>query len=218
MVSGCAGLEGKIDGAGVRILEQDFAPVRAAILRAEHATLGIRAVRMSEGSDEYDLGIARIDQDAADLPGVGETEEGPVFAGIDGFVHARAMGDVGAHVRLAGADVEGGRRGRRQRQRTDRAGRLAVEDRLPGAAGILGCPHSAVYGAEIEMAAIPGNPRHGEHPAPAEGADEAPLQRLKHRGIDRRLSAQRTQGAEDTQPSRNEQTASVAHRSSSVLS
>jgi hypothetical protein len=67
------------------------------------------------------------------------------------------------------------------------------------------------------MPAIPGNPRHREHPAAAKRTDEAPLQRLKHRRIDRRLSAQRTEGAHHTQPDRNNQTESAAHWSSPIF-
>lgn len=56
---------------------------------------------MSQRRHEHDVGIARIDQYAADLPAVGETDERPVPARIGRLIHAIAMDDVGAHVRFA---------------------------------------------------------------------------------------------------------------------
>ncbi len=70
---GVAGLEGEIDGAGVGVAEQGLFPRRPAILRAEHAAHRIGRVRMAQRRHQHHIGIARIDEDPADLLRVGET-------------------------------------------------------------------------------------------------------------------------------------------------
>src|SRR5215469_3885716 len=138
-----ARLEGEIDGAGVGILVENFRPVPPAITRTEDAALRIGAVGMTQGSDVHQVGILWIDQNARDLAGVGQADLRPVRATVRGLVHAVALRDVGAPVGFARSHVEGPRAGRRDRQGSDRAHRLAVEDRLPRPAGVLRGPYAA---------------------------------------------------------------------------
>ena len=92
------------------------------------------------------------------------------------LVHAVALGDVRAHVGLAGADVDHARIRRREREGADRADRLPVEDRLPGAAGVGRLPDAAVHAAEVEVQRLGRHAGDGEHAAAAERPDEAPVQ------------------------------------------
>jgi hypothetical protein len=115
---------------------------------------------------------------------IAQADVRPGLAGVCGFVYAVALGDVRTHVRLAAADVEDFRIGRRKRERADRADALAIEDRLPGTAGIAGLPHAAVDRTEIEMPRVPGDTGGGEHAAGAERPDRAPVQVLEQARVD----------------------------------
>ena len=66
------------------------------------------AVGVAEGGDEQGVGVPRIDEDAADLLGVLQAGGGPGLAPVRRAEEAAALGDVRAHVRLAGAGVDGG--------------------------------------------------------------------------------------------------------------
>ena len=96
------------------------------------------------------FGIARVDDDLRDLLAVAQAEVRPRLAGVGGLVDAVAGREVGALQPFAAADVDDVRVRRRDRDRADRAGRLVVEDRRPGAAVVGRLPHAAVDGADVE--------------------------------------------------------------------
>src|SRR6185503_10334043 len=156
------------------------------------------------GGQEDAVGVARVDQDAPDLLRVGEADVRPRPPAVRRLVGAVALGDVGAHVRLAGADIEDARVGGREGDGPDGSDGLAVEERAPGAAGVRRLPHAAVDAAEIEVLALARHARHREHAPAAERAQETPAQLLELRGVHvsraRRLGGrgegQREQGAE----------------------
>jgi hypothetical protein len=97
-------IEGEVYGAGVVVLAQDFLPGLPAVSRAEDSALGIGAVAVSESGDEDEVGVLRIHEDLPDLAGVRKADGRPRPAAVGGLVHAVAVGDVGPHVGLAGAD------------------------------------------------------------------------------------------------------------------
>src|SRR6185436_4289378 len=169
-----AGAEGDVDGAGVGVLEEDLLPALASVRRAEDAALRVGAVGMAEGRQEHAVGVAGIDDDSPDLLRVRETDVAPGAPAVRGLVGAVALRDVGAHVRLARADVEDARVGRGEGDGSDGPDGLAVEDRPPGAAGVGRLPDPAVDAAEVEVLALARHPRHREHAAAAERADEPP--------------------------------------------
>src|SRR5262249_62035351 len=72
------------------------------------------------------------------------------------------------------ADKSGGEIGRRARQGPAGAGRLIIEDRVPGAAEIVGLPDAAIIDADVEdIGLLAHAPR--AHGAPAaERTDHAP--------------------------------------------
>ena len=105
-MSGVAGLEGKIDRARVGVEEKHARPVLAAVVGAEDAALRVGAIGVAQCRHENALGIARIDEDAADLARVLQADLAPVLAAVGRFVHPVAMRDVGAHIGLAGADID----------------------------------------------------------------------------------------------------------------
>ena len=75
-----------------------------------------------------------------------------------------------------------------------------VEDRIPGAAVVVGLPHAAVDRADVEHVRLVGNSDGGLGAAAAERADHAPSQLGVHRGIDllrlRRGGREREHGKE----------------------
>jgi hypothetical protein len=134
---------------------------------------------MSERRDVDEIGILGMNDDAADLLRVGESDARPRLPAIDRFEHPLALRDIGAHVRLARSDVDHLRIRRRDRNRPDRTDRLRVEDGMPRAAGIHGLPHSAIHAAEVEVLRLTRDSADGEHASGAERSDEAPVKILK---------------------------------------
>src|SRR5205823_5556406 len=183
----------EVDRAGVLVGPEDFLPRRAAVARAEHAALRVRAVRMAERCGVDDVRVGRMHDHAADLLRIVEADVRPRLPAVGRLVHAVALGDVGAHVGLAAADVNHLRIRRRHGQRADRADRLPVEDRLPRAAGVDRLPHPAVHAAEVEMLRLARHARDREDAAGAKRPDEAPAQLLEMGRIDGRIGTDRQQ-------------------------
>ena len=118
-------------------LVENFLERASAVGRTENAALLVRAVRMAENRDEEPVWIGRVDDDLRNLLAVAQAEVRPGLAGVGGFVHAVAGGEIGALQSFAAADVDDVRIGLRDRQRADRSGRLIVEDRRPDAAVVV---------------------------------------------------------------------------------
>ena len=152
---------------------------------------------MAERGNQKDVGIARVDQDLADLLRVRKPDRLPRRAAIARAEHADSLGNVGAHVRFAGADVDRLRRGRRNRDRADRSDVFLVEDRLPGPPGIVGPPHAAVDRSEIEAPRVDRIALDGEDSAAPERPDRAPVKILEQRWVDARGQ---DRGRESEQP------------------
>jgi hypothetical protein len=171
---GVLGVERQIDRARVLVPKENPLPGPAAVPGSIHPSLRIGAVRVAEGRDVDQVGVAGVNQDAADLPAVFEADPLPARPAVIGPVHPVAVRDVGAHVGLARARVEdpGVRRG--DRESPDRGDRLAVEDRSPRSAGVVRAPDSTPDRPEVEALGASGNARHRQNPAAPEGPDQAP--------------------------------------------
>src|SRR5581483_228265 len=167
-------IDREIDRADVVALEEHFLPRRAAVLRTEDAAIRIRAVRVAERCDVDEVRVARVNEDARDVLRVVESDVPPRLAGIGRLVHSVAVRDLRPHVGLARADVHGVGLRRRDRHRADRRDRLAVEDRLPRAAGVDRLPDAAADRAEVEDVDLPRHAGDAVDAAAAERADEAP--------------------------------------------
>src|SRR6202022_444273 len=72
-----------------------LAPGLAAVRRSEDTALRLRTVSMTQRAGQNDIRITRVDQHAADSPGLLETHQVPGFAGVTGLV------DPGAHRNMA---------------------------------------------------------------------------------------------------------------------
>ena len=97
-----------------------------------------------------------------------------VLPRVGGFVDAVADGEIGPLQAFAAADVDDVGIGRRDGERADGAGRLIVEDRLPGAAVVGGLPDAAVVDADVEDVGLAGHAGRPDGAAAAERADHPP--------------------------------------------
>ena len=131
--------------------EEDVFPRLPAVAGAVDAALRVRAEGVAGSGEVRDVGVARVDADAADLAGVAKAEVAPGGAVVVGAVDAAAGRDVAADGVGAGADVEDGRVGGRHRDGADRAdGDAVVGDVLPRLARALRLPDAAAGGTEVE--------------------------------------------------------------------
>ncbi len=164
------------DRAHVGAVVEDLLPSGAAVERAVEAAVGVGGVGVAQGGDVDAVGVGGIHHDAADAVGGGEADAAPGLAGVGGLVHAVAVGIFRADVGLAGADVDDVGVGGGNGDGADGLHRLGVEDRVPGAAGVVGLPHPAAHRAEVEGVGLAGHARHRDGTAAAHGADVAPVQ------------------------------------------
>src|SRR5207253_816830 len=89
-----ARIHAQIHRSRLVIDEENLLPGLAAILRAEDAPLGIRAIGVTDGGNIYKVGIVWIHPDTADLAGVAQSYVLPGASGVSRFVHAIAVRDV----------------------------------------------------------------------------------------------------------------------------
>ena len=194
---GVAGVDGEVRAAGVRVHEQRAGPGPAAVRGAVHATLLLGPVGAPERAHEHDVGARRVDDDARDPPGRIEPHVLPAAARVGGAVHAVAeRGHRADEECLARAGPHHVVRRRRESEGPDRLGGLAVEDRLPVHAPVLGLPDPAGRGADVGDEGVARLAHDGDGPVPL-GADEAVTQARPQGGVD--LLGDQTQGEEREQ-------------------
>ena len=174
--------ESEVDGPGVRVDEQDVDPGRAAVRGAKDAAPRLVAflwpVGVAERRDQGGVGVVGMHDDAADAAGLVEPEVFEAVAAVRGAVDAVADRDVAADEALAGADPDHVRVGGGDRDRADRSGFLAVEDRFPVDAAVVGSPKPAGGGAGVVHALVAGHSGYGRDPV-ADGADVAEGERIE---------------------------------------
>ena len=179
-------IERHLDASGVLIFVEDFFPALAAIERAIDAALRVGTIRMPEHGHEDAVGVAGIDCDGCDLAAVFKLGAGtgrfqilaqmlPGLAGVSGFVHAIAHGQVRALQALAAAGIDHVGIGGRDRQRADGAGGLPVEDRQPHVAGVGRLPNAAVDRGHVKDVGHVPHAGDGDGASAAKGADHPPL-------------------------------------------
>src|SRR5262249_28201137 len=83
-------IDDQIGCAGVVVDVQPLAPRLPAVDRLEYTALGVGAPQMSDGRDVHDVGVRWVNDDAADVPRVGEARCFPVAAAVTGLVDAVA--------------------------------------------------------------------------------------------------------------------------------
>ncbi len=175
-------VHGEIDRARHVATAQDLLPALAAVPGAIDAALRIGTEYVAQGRDIDEIGVLRMDADAANELAVLQTDITPRAAGIGRLVQAIAVGDVEADRRLAGTGIDHvGVRGRDRNRAQRGAGHEAVRDALPEHAAVDGLPDAAGAGAKIEHHLVGGIARDRNDAAATRGADAAPFQRLETR-------------------------------------
>ena len=186
----------EVDGAAVLADEQGSLPRRAAIFGAVNAALGIRVERVTHRGDEHDVGVTRIDEDRADVPGLLKADRRPGRARVFGLEDSFARRSVVARGHLPRPDVDRLRVGRGDRQRADRR-RPVIEDRRPGSSRIGRLPDAAPRRAEVERLRLLRDTRGDGAPSRAVRPDEPEGQTVQHGvGNGGRREGRRSQGNE----------------------
>ena len=112
-------IDGDVGNTGVLIDEERLRPGNAAVGGFEYAAFFVRPPKMAQRRNVDDIGIGRMNDNAADVTGFLKAHVRPGAAGVHGFINSVAPRRALAIVRLAGAHPEdGGVRGR-QREVTD---------------------------------------------------------------------------------------------------
>src|SRR5688572_5092059 len=169
------GVDHDIDGAAARILEQRALPRFAAIGALEHAALFARTVIQTECGDVDDVWIGWMDANLRDRVNVPESDVGPCFSSVCGFINAVARHDVAADTVLAHADEHDvGMRFRHRDRANRRAADLAIGHWRPRVPGVGGFPQAAANRAEIGLARAAFHAGHRNRSAAAIRADAAP--------------------------------------------
>src|SRR5262249_21769427 len=99
-----AWIERQIHATSVIIDVHDVPPSLAGGVLLEHAALNIRSPSMAKGSDVEDVGVAWMDDNAANMRPFLQAHVGPRLAAVARFVDAVAPRDAVARVGRPGAD------------------------------------------------------------------------------------------------------------------
>src|SRR5579872_2566037 len=150
------GIKSYIDSTCVLILVQDFVPGLAAVNGAENSTLGVRPERMAQRCDINNVRILWIDNHFADRSRVVQAYVFPGLPAVDCFINSVPVRDIATNTRFASANVNDVWIGGRNRQASDRADSLLVENRRPRHRAVGRFPHSAAGRAKIISCGITG--------------------------------------------------------------
>ncbi len=133
------------------------------------AALFVRPESMPLRAYIKDVRILRVDDKAADLARIFQSNMIPRRATVSGPVNAVTGRKVLANVRLAGSGVNNLRIGRCYSQCANRRHRVAVKDGCPDDSGICRFPDSAIHRAEIKGRRIARHPGHCHRGPPRKG-------------------------------------------------
>src|SRR5256885_1503086 len=117
------------------------------------------------------------------LLAVRQTEVAPGPSRVFFFEGPGAHREVRALQPFAAADVDDVGIGWGDRERADRAGRLAVEQRRPGAPIIRGPPYAAVVDADVEEVGLTRHARPRHRATTAKRADRPPVELVEERRV-----------------------------------
>ncbi len=178
-------IERQIDGSGRITAVEHLRPAPSAVVTAIDTARRIWSEHMPQRRHQHPIGVARIDQDRADVSCRVEPQVAPCRPAVIRAIDAIAGHDVVSCRHLARSGIEHPGVRRRDRERADRGTLFVLHQARPGPAGVIGLPDPAAGATEVEAV---GRARHaGDHRGPAgtERPDEAPMQapqrRRRHR-------------------------------------
>ncbi len=161
---GVARVDGDVVDAGVLADRQHGLPGLPRVGGLVQPAVAARRPERPHRRHVDHLGIARIDDDAADVHRILEAQVLPRLAAVDGAVDPVAVGDAALAVVLAGADPDHVGVVRVDGDAADRERALGVEDRRPGRPAVLRLPHPA-DGGQVPRGGVVGP--HGDVDNPA---------------------------------------------------
>src|SRR5688572_7700747 len=126
--------------AGPVVYVEDSSPRRAAIRRFVQATLATLAPERTLRRDVHNVGVAGVDEDAADMFAFLEADVLPRATTVGRLVYAVAVGHDALRVVLTRADPDHVRVFRVDRDRARRKRSLAIKDGRERKPGIRGLP------------------------------------------------------------------------------
>ena len=153
----------------------DLGPGLAAIGGSENTPLGLRTVGVSQRTGQHHVRVLGIDHQTGNASRLLQSHERPRLARVEGLVDALADRDVAANLAFTRTGPDRIRIGSRNRQRTDRLDRLAVEHRLPIDAGVDGLVDASRRRADVVDVWVAGHACGGRE-AITFRADEPPMQ------------------------------------------
>ncbi len=206
-------VDDEVDRADAVVDVEHLLPRLAAVGRAEDAAFLVLREQVAHRGDVHHVGVRRMNDDARDVVGVGESHELPGRAGVGGLEDALARVRR-ARVRLiAGAHPDDVRIGGRDGDGAHGRGADAVGDRRPRRAGVRRLPEAAAAGGGVDRVemVVDRRFRHGDRRDPggrAKRADVTERQRVDDRVDGRRgligskPGSRRGQGGDKDEPKR----------------
>ena len=179
---GIAGRKANVVGAGVLILVQHSLERLTAVGRPEHPPLAARPVGVTQGRHEQPVRVGRIDLDHGDHLGFPKAQVGPGLAGIGGFVHPVAGGQIRPDDAGPRPDIDHVGVGRRHRNRADRTGRLPIEQRDPVRPVVGRPPDPAVIEPDVKHVRLTRDARQSASSAGPGRTDLTPVHPGRHVG------------------------------------
>src|SRR6185437_1353116 len=162
--------------AGAVVDEENPLKCFSSVECAIEAALLVRSVGMAFYGNEDAVRIGGIDGELADLLAVADClQVRPCFSSVGGFIDAVASGEIGPLQAFAAAYINNVRVACRNGNRTDRSGRLAVPDAVPGRARVGGLPYSSIYSTQVEGGGLAGHSCKCACAAGAHRSDFAPV-------------------------------------------
>ena len=188
-----AGIHPQVGGAGLGVDCENLIPGLSTIGCPIDTALLVRSPDLPLDRCIGDVGVARMDLDAGDLPSLWQPDMCPGLAAVRRFVHAVAMAGSDPSDRLLpSTDVDDVGVRRRHGNGADRADvEVVVGEILPGQTGVLRLPQATAGGTHVVKLWVLGYACDGGHAAAAEGTHQAPFHGRKKRCVDRLFSSGR---------------------------
>ncbi len=169
-----AGVHDDVGDAGVLVDRQHGIPGLPAVRRLVEAAVAAGAPERALRGDVDDVRVLRVDEDLADVLGGLQADVLPALAAVLALVDAVAVADAPLRVVLPRAHPHDVRVAGVDRHAADRVGALAVEDRRPGRAAVVGPPHAARGDRQEPPLLVGGVDRDVDDAAGGDGGADAP--------------------------------------------
>jgi hypothetical protein len=180
-------IEHHVRPARVLVLVQHLGPALAAILRAEDSPLRIRPIRMPQNRRKQPVRIGRINRQRRNLLPIAQSQMHPRRPRIGRAVNSIAYRKIRPMQPLAARNIDDVVVRGRHRDRPNRLGVLAIEDRLPRPPVVVRLPHPAVHLPDVKDVRLVRHTRRRPRPSPAKRPNHPPPHlRQPRRSIGRR--------------------------------